>query len=257
MNTNRHECAHGAFARPRARNSRGFTLIELLVVVAIVALLVAIVLPVYSRMRESGRRTVCLSQLRQIGMATAQYVQDNDELFPYCAWGQRLGEADHTIALGKALAPYHVSSAMWRCPTDSQHSNQVSADYHTASYAYNTWHFCHDGRGPADPPHPVGLANIEHSVDVAFCWGAWTLDTGQSYIFDHPNGGQGYPAGRIEGSPFSTVGAIEQGHQVGGNFCYVDGHVFWQSSGAIQREIIAARAQMPGTVTLFGEFPAP
>jgi prepilin-type N-terminal cleavage/methylation domain-containing protein len=61
---------------------RGFTLIELLVVIAIIAILAAILFPVFARARESARKTSCLSNLKQLGLASHMYAQDWDELFP-------------------------------------------------------------------------------------------------------------------------------------------------------------------------------
>src|SRR5437867_2220098 len=60
----------------------GFTLIELLVVIAIIAILASILFPVFARAREQARKATCMSNLRQIAMATLQYVQDYDEMFP-------------------------------------------------------------------------------------------------------------------------------------------------------------------------------
>jgi len=64
------------------KRRNGFTLIELLVVIAIIAIGGAMLFPVFSRARESARRTSCLSNLRQLGMAAHMYAQDNDELLP-------------------------------------------------------------------------------------------------------------------------------------------------------------------------------
>ncbi len=68
--------------RHAGATGRGFTLVELLIVIAIVAVLAAILFPLFARAREAGRRTRCLANLRQIGVAFEMYTQDYDECFP-------------------------------------------------------------------------------------------------------------------------------------------------------------------------------
>src|SRR5687767_2494370 len=70
---------HNIGRGPSSRNSFGFTLIELLVVIAIIALLAAILFPVFARARENARRSSCQSNLKQLGLAMAQYSGDYDE----------------------------------------------------------------------------------------------------------------------------------------------------------------------------------
>ncbi|NCO34930.1 MAG: hypothetical protein AUJ92_00850 [Armatimonadetes bacterium CG2_30_59_28] len=64
------------------RRDKGFTLIELLVVIAIIAILAAILFPVFARAREKARTASCQSNLKQIGLAMMMYVQDFDEVYP-------------------------------------------------------------------------------------------------------------------------------------------------------------------------------
>jgi prepilin-type N-terminal cleavage/methylation domain-containing protein len=67
---------------PSRGAARAFTLIELLVVTAVIAILAAILFPVFAAARDKARQAGCMSNLRQVGMAGAMYVQDNDESFP-------------------------------------------------------------------------------------------------------------------------------------------------------------------------------
>jgi prepilin-type N-terminal cleavage/methylation domain-containing protein/prepilin-type processing-associated H-X9-DG protein len=98
---------------------RGFTLIELLVVLAIIAVLAAILFPVFARARESARRTHCASNLRQLGLALQMYASDWDGLIPttfgaphHMIWRDDLGPVAH----GR-LMPYVRNLSLFFCPT--------------------------------------------------------------------------------------------------------------------------------------------
>src|SRR5579872_2890780 len=81
--------------------SRGFTLIELLVVIAIIAILAAILFPVFAQAREAARKAVCISNNRQIGLGAMMYVQDYDEMYPTNAWNTpAIGVADNDVHSG-------------------------------------------------------------------------------------------------------------------------------------------------------------
>jgi len=89
----------------RVRARRAFTLIELLVVIVIISILAAILFPAFANAREKGRQAVCESNLKQIGLAFMQYVQDNDDLLP--------GRPDLKTSLPGGWAPWNTPTASW------------------------------------------------------------------------------------------------------------------------------------------------
>jgi len=93
----------------------GFTLIELLVVIAIIAILAAMLFPVFANARESARKTTCASNLKQLGLAAHMYAQDYDEWFP-CDYHVSNSSTTH-ILLVQALEPYMKNRQIWYCPS--------------------------------------------------------------------------------------------------------------------------------------------
>jgi prepilin-type N-terminal cleavage/methylation domain-containing protein/prepilin-type processing-associated H-X9-DG protein len=116
----------------------GFTLIELLVVIAIIAILAAILFPVFAQAREKARAISCLSNMKQIGLGLAMYVQDYDETMPsafICASDVN-GSTDNSCATGSGvvsyeyqLNPYIKNKAIFVCPSDSIPRTNQGAEF--------------------------------------------------------------------------------------------------------------------------------
>jgi len=129
------------------RSRRGFTLIELLVVIAIIAILAAILFPVFAKAREKARQTSCLSNLKQLGLGFMQYEQDYDEQFPTSnvAGQHALGQG-----WGGEIYPYIKSTGVYKCPDDATNGTLPAF---TMSYAANL-SFLRTDPGSAQDPHP-------------------------------------------------------------------------------------------------------
>ncbi len=112
-----------------SRTRRGFTLIEMLVVISIIALLSALIFPVFSRVRENGRKTTCASNLKQLGMAFAQYQQDNKR-YPLAGQYQKWANGGHWITGGEAGVPKNYTN------TEGGLSDSSSFEYKSPREAY-------------------------------------------------------------------------------------------------------------------------
>ena len=123
----------------RSRSTQtAFTLVELLVVVAIIAILAAILFPVFARARENARRASCLSNLKQIGLGFLQYNQDYDENCPLISF------PSPALSWTTSTQPYLKSVQIFRCPSDSA-ARWDAANLppnpppYTTSYVFNVW----------------------------------------------------------------------------------------------------------------------
>ncbi len=121
---------------------RGFTLIELLVVIAIILILAAILFPVFSKARESARRSSCASNLKQIGIAAMMYIQDFDETYPVANLQvpSSDGMSGYTSSYWfNVLQPYAKNRQIWYCPTAGRIDTSATSgiQQYSGGYGYN------------------------------------------------------------------------------------------------------------------------
>ncbi len=151
---------------------KGFTLIELLLVIAIIAILAAILFPVFSQAREMARRTQCLSHCRQIGLAIMQYTQDYDEILVNYQYAYRTGTAQYYTANTHwqvVISPYHKNNLIFNCP---------SSDWTGPTL------WCHDpGTGCSNPANipPTGRFKTRIGMNAS-------IYTAQGQRWNSPNG---------------------------------------------------------------------
>jgi prepilin-type N-terminal cleavage/methylation domain-containing protein/prepilin-type processing-associated H-X9-DG protein len=157
------------------RNLSGFTLIELLVVIAIIAILAAILFPVFAQARESARKASCLSNNKQLGLAVMMYAQDYDEMYPCNSWDTPpIGTADNDTRDPNFLSawqwmwrvlPYTKNRQILTCPSDPDSKN---------GWTYGTDGTCNDGWGI---PTPLSFAANDMimgfgGTERSGCWDA-------------------------------------------------------------------------------------
>ena len=249
-----------------ARRRKGFTLIELLVVIAIIAILAAILFPVFAKAREKARQITCASNLKQIGIALLAYSQDYDEILPN-SWmvtpGNSYPPSGTSAGAWKWMDeayPYIKSTGVFHCPDDAGQNggsgqyipfNQLSGSdaSHYGSYGMNSSYWAQNpavNTGPGNGPGVIlqQLNNPETTI--------WVSDGSDSYQVDWPGGGTDQaPLSTYNGfSQIGTTNSLSDGASVfrhGGpdicNFLFCDGHVKAMNSGQAAKTNVESDGQ--------------
>jgi prepilin-type N-terminal cleavage/methylation domain-containing protein/prepilin-type processing-associated H-X9-DG protein len=227
-------------AKHKEQRRSGFTLIELLVVIAIIAILAAILFPVFARARENARRASCQSNLKQIGLGILQYAQDYDEMYPLLWYGSgnpsvkqtelgtpgmafKVGDSgygveDNYITYMDLIYPYVKSVQIFRCPSSIDAERYPDYEMNGA-YGGSRKAFYGKSNGV------TALAEIESPSTSAMIWETGKENNGTSYEAKY-----GF-AGSADNIP--RWRASHEEHLEGMNMTFGDGHVKWMSSASI------------------------
>ncbi len=220
----------------KRRGPGGFTLIELLVVIAIIAILAAILFPVFAQAREKARATACTSNLKQLGLALMMYGQDYDENMPTCGYpGPRNWEVNPDLPtkqaldgglygwpfyqkLMVALQPYTKNMLIWYCPSDSRAKptpENIAQGYQSYHWFPNwIWNSNYD---TAHKPK-CGLILDNNPPDLR-------SDISAQRIFLTERGVFGWDG------PDAKPADTNYNHALGYNIAFFDGHVKFQPYG--------------------------
>lgn len=192
----------------------GFTLIELLVVIAIIAILAAILFPVFARAREKARQSSCLSNLKQIGTAEMMYIQDYDEMMHSWSEATATGELLYGVWL---LQPYVNNTQLFDCPSVRRtHLPDNPAPADNSQRGRAEYGYCYGQLGHYE------IASLEKPAETVM----W-VDASACYVF-------------IPSSCTSAAGGqdwrrneYQARHNEGMNTTWADGHAKWMKSTSL------------------------
>ena len=195
---------------------KGFTLIELLVVIAIIAILAAILFPVFARAREKARQASCMSNLKQIGLAMHMYAQDNDGRMPGYTYDSVNGHGWWY----KKLPPYIKNTQILTCTNQNLWHNPINYGPWQPLWSWDN-RICVD-----DTSHPASTT--------------WLYE-GECQAYNHTSGivrprHSNCTASDNDPSTYAidpNLGA----HNGGENLLYIDGHVKWQNMSTVMSEL--------------------
>jgi len=197
------------------RTSRGFTLIELLVVIAIIAILAAILFPVFARAREKARQTSCLANVKQLTLACHMYAQDYDELLPCVQhrtttwlWGYWYHVVD----------PYVKNAQIRICPSNPATEPGYGWNYPHAGYRL-------------DLLHQVPLAMIEYPSEMML-FGDSNPGSYRAYLYCSQTG-SGTVHWPVPPGIRDATNVVSERHNDGANFAFADGHAKWRKTADI------------------------
>jgi prepilin-type N-terminal cleavage/methylation domain-containing protein/prepilin-type processing-associated H-X9-DG protein len=221
----------------RERLRRGFTLIELLVVIAIIAILAAILFPVFAQAREKARMAACQSNLKQMGNAFMMYTQDYDELWPNGnpgTWGDcttlpnRMGWAGW---VGNILMPYTKNTGIYVCPSQPTRLavNRDAGGAVCGPYAFTSYDFNYN--------RLQGIANsnineVSRQIvmwDAPNAWADCGYATGCGIWAQRDICIYNAKMGRLRPGQVCNppTGNSASWHNDGQDYLFVDGHVKW------------------------------